>query len=777
MLRLRCYDTLGIRRDSTAAEVRTAYRRCALSRHPDKGGSSEAFRKLVRVFETLVDPHSRQHYDSLLHAEGSDDGTLRTLDSKVDCSARSCSTGLVSGVQRRQKAQCAQQAPGPRLASTNQGKAQVVRGNQQTGSSEFVEQPAPQPENGEMSDQSRKDCSGARSARKVNSSTDSFRTEFRSDVKNERKAQSCQQPTAGRSSKRPRGGNVDGASQAEKPEPRVVIEPPDPLSEKEKGRRSSQQPNREVCCITLTCNPMSFDAGSVIENLLEKDASVLLDELKSFSEVHLRVLLEHLLKVWADKHARCANGKAGKSIVASAQASDSEAISSSCSTGTSSEPECEQASVAQGTLSIVSISDRVSCSSNDEEAQPMMLCDRMDEASEDEDDALSDRLSEPEGPQDHKESDRKRPRGILSKGPSFVAVVGISHLMFVSQTVRMLDDAISFHIIFLEIKACVDRDLRCIPPVPFDEAVQSAIREKADAAREVGLQMSLYLQVGCSGGPHVKYVKVNPTWLNHDLNAAMEYLLQARSHLLLARELGLDAFATRAVELREAARMQKMQFQQQRLETKAKAKIEKKENLQAMRQVARAAKVQERQAARATAKAQRREELESVRATKASLRAEQMVHRRKVSTLLQSLRKALATCIVARQRQEKAAQKAEEKRKKAEQKAEQQRIQQEEAAHQHRKAKLLKQILRKQGRDQLPQSIHCDLEQGKFFAVLVMPSGMHRPAPLRQQIAEAEHDLARLHAAMTNGEDAFSDLLANLEIEAFSSLYGVPWGS
>lgn len=39
---------------ATDNEIRSAYRRRALSTHPDKGGSAEAFRSVVSAFETLT---------------------------------------------------------------------------------------------------------------------------------------------------------------------------------------------------------------------------------------------------------------------------------------------------------------------------------------------------------------------------------------------------------------------------------------------------------------------------------------------------------------------------------------------------------------------------------------------------------------------------------------------------------------------------------------------------------------------------------------------------
>ncbi|KAI3777515.1 hypothetical protein L1987_47315 [Smallanthus sonchifolius] len=69
----RClYEVLGLQRDCTADEIRSAYRKLALQRHPDKlikSGISEAeatasFQELVNAYEVLSDVRERAWYDS-----------------------------------------------------------------------------------------------------------------------------------------------------------------------------------------------------------------------------------------------------------------------------------------------------------------------------------------------------------------------------------------------------------------------------------------------------------------------------------------------------------------------------------------------------------------------------------------------------------------------------------------------------------------------------------------------------------------------------------------
>ncbi|XP_007037564.2 PREDICTED: DNAJ protein JJJ1 homolog [Theobroma cacao] len=69
----RClYEVLGLSRDCTQDEIRSAYKKLALQRHPDKlvqSGLSQAdataqFQELVHAYEVLSDPKERSWYDS-----------------------------------------------------------------------------------------------------------------------------------------------------------------------------------------------------------------------------------------------------------------------------------------------------------------------------------------------------------------------------------------------------------------------------------------------------------------------------------------------------------------------------------------------------------------------------------------------------------------------------------------------------------------------------------------------------------------------------------------
>jgi curved DNA-binding protein CbpA len=57
------YELLGVDRDATAAEIKSAYRSLARSMHPDVGGTAGTFRLLQEAYETLNDPVRRASYD------------------------------------------------------------------------------------------------------------------------------------------------------------------------------------------------------------------------------------------------------------------------------------------------------------------------------------------------------------------------------------------------------------------------------------------------------------------------------------------------------------------------------------------------------------------------------------------------------------------------------------------------------------------------------------------------------------------------------------------
>lgn len=57
------YELLGVPRQATAAEIKSAYRTLAKVMHPDAGGTAGTFQLLRQAYETLTDPQRRAGYD------------------------------------------------------------------------------------------------------------------------------------------------------------------------------------------------------------------------------------------------------------------------------------------------------------------------------------------------------------------------------------------------------------------------------------------------------------------------------------------------------------------------------------------------------------------------------------------------------------------------------------------------------------------------------------------------------------------------------------------
>jgi molecular chaperone DnaJ len=67
------YDILGVGRDATQDDIKSAYRKLAREHHPDVNGAPEAeerFKEIAGAYEILSDPEKRQRYDAFGQAGG-----------------------------------------------------------------------------------------------------------------------------------------------------------------------------------------------------------------------------------------------------------------------------------------------------------------------------------------------------------------------------------------------------------------------------------------------------------------------------------------------------------------------------------------------------------------------------------------------------------------------------------------------------------------------------------------------------------------------------------
>jgi curved DNA-binding protein CbpA len=62
------YEVLGVARDATAEQIKSAYRKKAAVMHPDRGGTVAGFQRLQEAHATLSDPGKREMYDLTLQA-------------------------------------------------------------------------------------------------------------------------------------------------------------------------------------------------------------------------------------------------------------------------------------------------------------------------------------------------------------------------------------------------------------------------------------------------------------------------------------------------------------------------------------------------------------------------------------------------------------------------------------------------------------------------------------------------------------------------------------
>ena len=57
------YSTLGVQRNASPDEIKSAYRKMAMKHHPDRGGDEATFKKISEAYDVLSDPQKKQIFD------------------------------------------------------------------------------------------------------------------------------------------------------------------------------------------------------------------------------------------------------------------------------------------------------------------------------------------------------------------------------------------------------------------------------------------------------------------------------------------------------------------------------------------------------------------------------------------------------------------------------------------------------------------------------------------------------------------------------------------
>lgn len=63
------YNTLGVEKNATIDDIKTAYRKLAGKHHPDRGGDTKTFQEIQQAYDILSDPAKKQQFDFQQHQQ------------------------------------------------------------------------------------------------------------------------------------------------------------------------------------------------------------------------------------------------------------------------------------------------------------------------------------------------------------------------------------------------------------------------------------------------------------------------------------------------------------------------------------------------------------------------------------------------------------------------------------------------------------------------------------------------------------------------------------
>ena len=60
------YESLGLDRNASPEQIKSAYRKLAMQNHPDKGGDAEKFKEIAAAYDVLGDEQKRNEYKNVI---------------------------------------------------------------------------------------------------------------------------------------------------------------------------------------------------------------------------------------------------------------------------------------------------------------------------------------------------------------------------------------------------------------------------------------------------------------------------------------------------------------------------------------------------------------------------------------------------------------------------------------------------------------------------------------------------------------------------------------
>jgi len=74
------YQTLGVDKTATQAEIKKAYRKLSMQHHPDKGGDTKRFQEIADAYNIVGDETKRQQYDTMQSNPFANFGNMGGMD-------------------------------------------------------------------------------------------------------------------------------------------------------------------------------------------------------------------------------------------------------------------------------------------------------------------------------------------------------------------------------------------------------------------------------------------------------------------------------------------------------------------------------------------------------------------------------------------------------------------------------------------------------------------------------------------------------------------------